>query len=73
MDAWRTQEEVDATLWYRPVQNLKFGIMYSYVYSNYFQNQPGNSGAGVGVGTAPNNTSNTGSEHRVEFAGVFYF
>jgi hypothetical protein len=70
-DQWRTQEEVDATLWYRPVQALKFGLMYSYVYSNYFQKAPGS--AGTGPTSPTGNLSNTGNEHRVEFVGIFYF
>jgi len=70
-DAWRTQQEVDATLWYRPVQALKFGLMYSYVNSNYFQKLAGVAGNGA---TSPNsNLSNSGNEHRVEFVGIFYF
>ena len=69
-DEWRTQQEVDATLWYRPIQALKFGVMYSYVYSDYFQKLAGVAGSGH---VDPTNTSNQGNEHRVEFVGIFYF
>jgi hypothetical protein len=72
-DQMRTMQEVDATLWYRPIQALKFGVQYSYCASNYFQKQPGNAGAGVGVGTDPNNVSDKGQEHRVEVVGYFFF
>jgi hypothetical protein len=58
--------EVDATLWYRPIQAIKFGLQYSYQRTDWLQGTivP----AGVG-----NYWSDTGIAHRVEFVGFFYF
>ena len=30
-------QQVDATLWYRPIQALKFGVQYSFAHADYFQ------------------------------------
>jgi hypothetical protein len=64
-DQFRTMQQVDATLWYRPIQALKFGLQYTYATSNWFQRTdvPANS----------NNLDNAGNEHRVEFVGYFFF
>ena len=32
------QQEVDATLWWRPIAALKFGLQYSYVHTDYLTN-----------------------------------
>lgn len=60
-----SSQEIDAALWYRPIQAIKFGLQYSYVQTNYWTRV-----------VAPANTwnaSNVGNEHRVEFAGYFFF
>jgi hypothetical protein len=59
---FQTQQEVNATLWYRPVQALKFGIQYSFVQSHFWTDTI--------VGT---DATDVGSEHRIEFAGYFFF
>ena len=33
-----TIQQVDLTLWYRPIQAIKFGLQYSYMAVNYLQN-----------------------------------
>ena len=58
-------QQISATLWYRPIQAIKFGMQYSYVAANYFQQNT--------TITNPNNSSNFGDNHRVEFVGFFYF
>jgi len=64
-------QQVDATLWYRPIQALKFGLQYSFARADYFQRTPGVPG---GIGPAGGNpSSDKGDEHRVEFVGIFYF
>ncbi|HEY9072544.1 MAG TPA: hypothetical protein VIN67_00305, partial [Desulfobaccales bacterium] len=71
-DQFRTMQQVDATLWYRPIQALKFGVQYSFAHSDYFQRMPSAANfAGATVGT-PNYT-NAGNEHRVQFVGLFFF
>jgi hypothetical protein len=60
-----TIQQVEATLWYRPIQAIKFGLQYSYTMANYFQ-----------ITTVPALTSHSsrfGNDHRVEFVGFFYF
>ena len=61
----QTIQQFSATLWYRPIQAIKFGLQYSYIAAHYFQSV-----------TAPLNTSSStdfGNNHRVEFVGFFYF
>jgi len=61
----QTIQQMSATLWYRPIQAIKFGLQYSYLAASYFQ-----------MNTTPTNSANTsrfGDNHRVEFVGFFYF
>jgi hypothetical protein len=61
----QTVQQMSATLWYRPIQAIKFGLQYSYLSAHYFQ-----------MNTLPVNSANTsrfGDNHRVEFVGFFYF
>ena len=62
----QTIQQMSATLWYRPIQAIKFGLQYSYLAAHYFQ-----------MNTAPGltaaNSSKFGDNHRVEFVGFFYF
>ncbi len=72
----QTIQQANFTLWYRPIQAIKFGLQYSYAAARYFQYAfPANPGASnTTVGAANNvNRSNFGDEHRVEFVGFFYF
>jgi hypothetical protein len=67
----QTIQEVHATLWYRPIQAIKFGLQYSYAAATYFQYR---TSAAVGIIPAnPTNRSHFGDDHRVEFVGIFYF
>jgi len=61
----QTIQQAIVTLWYRPIQAIKFGLQYSYIAANYFQ-----------MNTTPLNSANSsrfGDGHRVEFVGFFYF
>ena len=33
----QTIQQMSATLWYRPIQAIKFGLQYSYLAANYYQ------------------------------------
>jgi hypothetical protein len=66
-----SMNQFNATLWYRPVTALKFGLQYSFVQNNFWTRTNG-AGANV-VGPAATTLSNSGTAHRVEFAGYFYF
>jgi hypothetical protein len=65
-DEFRSTQQVDATLWFRPVKALKFGLQYAFMHSDYFQRMRNPNVAG-------GNITNNGDEHRVEFVGIFYF
>ena len=75
-DNAQTIQQVNATLWYRPIQAIKFGLQYSYAAATYFQylTPAGNPVPPAGFDlliTA--NRSHFGDDHRVEFVGFFYF
>jgi opacity protein-like surface antigen len=70
VDQIRSMQQVDATLWWRPIAALKFGVQYAYAHSQFLLDKfpngtlpPGNNGQ----------LTNKGDEHRVEFVGFFYF
>ena len=60
-----TIQQMSATLWYRPIQAIKFGLQYSYMACSYLQMTT--------VPAATPNSSRFGDNHRVEFVGFFYF
>ena len=75
-DNAQTIQQVSATLWYRPIQAIKFGLQYSYTAATYFQyDSHGTPGGYLRHTAAANNVnrSNFGDDHRVEFVGFFYF
>jgi hypothetical protein len=76
-DNAQTIQQINLTLWYRPIQAIKFGLQYSYAAAHYFAYQlPANAqvAAPVGLGAANTvNRTNFGDDHRVEFVGFFYF
>jgi len=76
-DNAQTIQQADITLWYRPIQAIKFGLQYSYAAAHYFAyaNQTA-SNTNLPVGNVANNAvnrSNFGDAHRVEFVGFFFF
>jgi hypothetical protein len=69
----RSIQQVDATLWYRPIAALKFGLQYSYVHTQFLEDAyPGIGGNPASFATSGSLT-NKADEHRVEFVGFFYF
>ena len=60
-----TIQQATATLWYRPIQAVKFGLQYSYMACSYLQMTT--------VPAATPNSTRFGDNHRVEFVGFFYF
>jgi len=69
-DQARSWQEVDFTLWYRPIQAFKFGLQYAFSQAYWMQTLGGGTAGVVGLGT---NSTNSGTGHRVEFVGFFYF
>jgi hypothetical protein len=76
-DNAQTIQQASATLWYRPIQAIKFGLQYSYAAATYFAYRSPTAsltGTPAGLAAAGNiNRSNFGDDHRVEFVGFFYF
>ncbi|MDP3183571.1 MAG: hypothetical protein Q8M54_12255, partial [Desulfobaccales bacterium] len=75
-------QNFNVALWYRPIQALKFGLQYSYEMTTYFQRTQSAGALGIGTNnpgavvlTAPGGPSitNLGENHRIMFAGFFYF
>jgi hypothetical protein len=63
-DPWRSNQHFYASLWYRPIQAVKFGLEYTYVRSDYFQQtRP----------TVNSRLEDLGENQRVMFAGYYYF
>ncbi len=82
-DQVKLWQEFDLTLWYRPIEALKFGLQYTYGRTDYLQklNNPQNptftSATGVG-GAQTQGQPNTGAKdfgeaHRVQFVAFMFF
>jgi hypothetical protein len=67
----QTIQQAALTLWYRPIQAIKFGLQYEYATATFFQ-YAGGAAFGISPGN-PTNRSHFGDDHRVEFVGFFYF
>jgi hypothetical protein len=65
-DQFKTTQQVDATLWYRPITALKFGLQYSFAQTKWFQNTTTGTVASPAVG-------DLGNEHRVQFVAFYFF
>jgi len=63
-DQQKIWQQVDVILWYRPIMPLKFGVQYSFGRTIWLQKI----GDAVGM-----NSSDSGTEHRVQFVGFFFF
>jgi len=61
-DLVRDNMEHNVTLFYQPNKNFKFGLGYVYLKTTYFQ-----------ISTAGSESSDKGENHRVQFAGWFFF
>ena len=75
-DIPQTIQQAAVTLWYRPIQAIKFGLQYEYTAATYFQYLTPTTNAAPPAGfNATNNVnrSHFGDDHRVEFVGFFYF
>ncbi|MFA4903137.1 MAG: hypothetical protein WC600_10355 [Desulfobaccales bacterium] len=66
-----SQQEVDVTLWYRPIQAFKFGLQYTWQRTQWMQILSG--GATPTTTSNGTNATNVGTASRVEFVGFFYF
>ncbi|MGD0969831.1 MAG: hypothetical protein ABSA04_00300 [Desulfobaccales bacterium] len=71
----RMNQQVDATLWYQPIKALKFGLQYSFMQTKWVSDAypNANGAAGPTLVQANGRPSDLGHEHRIEFAGFFFF
>jgi hypothetical protein len=69
-DPVKTNQQFYLTLWYRPIQALKFGLEYTYVRTDYFQKVGRNDLDPKNPVFSP---TNIGENHRVMFCGFFFF
>ncbi len=80
-DQVKMWNEIDLTLWYRPIEAVKFGLQYSYGRTDYLQkvNNPAVSNANGNGGNPGQNAQpsagakNFGEAHRVEFVAFLFF
>jgi hypothetical protein len=68
-DQTKTWWELDATLWYRPITAIKFGLQYAYSKTDWLQI------AGPNVVAAPGvqKVTDQGEDHRIQFVGLYFF
>jgi hypothetical protein len=69
-DPMSSNQHYYASLWYRPIQAVKFGLEYTYVRSMYFQNAESNNGV---IAPTGKQVEDLGENHRVMFAGYYFF
>jgi hypothetical protein len=72
-DITKYSNQIGATLWFRPIQAIKFGLSYVWTQDRYFQQTGYTAAGGFASAATSNNITRTGENHRVEFAGFFYF
>ena len=74
-DQVKLWQELDLTLWYRPIQALKFGLQYSYGRTDYFQklNNPMAANLNVLGGQMSAGATDFGEAHRVQFVAFMFF
>ena len=71
-DFTKYSHQLAGTLWFRPVQAIKFGLSYAYTQDHYIQ-RAGYNAAGALVNAPASGNTRIADDHRVEFAGFYYF
>ena len=64
-DQYKLMNEIDATIYYRPIEAVKFGLQYCYSRTQWLY--------GTASPVTGGRFTNLGEAHRVEFAAYFYF
>ena len=80
-DQVKVWNQFDVTLWYRPIEALKFGLQYSYERTDFLQkvNDPqltaaaNAAAAGQVQGQPSAGAKNFGESHRIQFVGQMFF
>jgi hypothetical protein len=71
-DRVKLWQEYAMTLWYRPVEALKFGLQYSYERTDFLQ-KLNNPTLVAGSPQNSNGATNFGESHRVQFIAVMFY
>ncbi len=61
--------ELDATLWYRPITAIKFGLQYAYSRTDWLQI----AGPTINAAAGARKVTDNGEDHRVQFVGLYFF
>jgi hypothetical protein len=75
-DQVKLWNELDLTLWYRPIEAIKFGLQYSYSRTDWLQKQNNPNGVITNAGQNAQfgqGAKDFGEAHRVEFVGFMFF
>jgi hypothetical protein len=70
-DQVKLWSEYALTVWYRPIEALKFGLQYSYERTDFLQNL--NNPTAAGIPPASAGATNVGEAHRVQFVAQMFF
>lgn len=77
LDQYKMNQEIAATLWFRPITAIKFGLQYAYSRTDWLQKLPSPSAQWTSSSILPissgNNVKDVGESHRIQFVGFFYF
>ncbi len=74
-DMTKLWAEYNLTLWYRPVEAIKFGLTYAYETTSYVQkvNNPQNATFNIPGGQNNVNAKDFGDSHRIQFVAFMFF
>jgi hypothetical protein len=74
-DQVKLWSEYNLTMWYRPIEAIKFGLTYAYERTNYLQklNNPQVGAAGQGQGQPSAGSKDVGESHRIQFVAFMFF
>jgi hypothetical protein len=75
-DVTKMNQEFDLTLWYRPIEAIKFGLQYSYTRTDWLQklNNPSVGTASQANSPQPNaGAKDVGEAHRIQFVAFMFF
>jgi hypothetical protein len=73
-DQVKLWSEYNLTLWYRPIEAIKFGLTYAYERTDFLQKLNNPQVGAIGAQGQPSaGASNTGESHRLQFVAFMFF
>jgi len=74
-DQTKLWSEYDLTLWYRPIEAIKFGLTYAYERTDFLQklNNPQNATLNINGGQNSAGAKDVGESHRIQFVAFMFF